>query len=117
MVQSAAGLVPELTPRDAHERVASGAHLLDVREPLEWEAGHAPGARHVPLGSLTHHVHSLPVDADLLVVCRSGGRSVLAATALQGAGFRAINVAGGMQSWEEAGLPVVTDAGTPGCVL
>jgi len=57
--------------------VADDAIILDVREPDEWSAGHAPGAVHVPLMDLPARLGDLPdVDgATLAVVCRSGGRS------------------------------------------
>jgi rhodanese-related sulfurtransferase len=85
--------------------------LLDVREDDEWAAGHAPGARHIPLGQLGARVAEVPQDELIYVVCRSGHRSGQAAQALAGAGWRAVNVAGGMQQWAAAGLPMVTDSG------
>jgi rhodanese-related sulfurtransferase len=95
----------------------AGAVLLDVREPDEWEAGHAPGARHVPLGRLPDHMGELARHEPLVVVCRSGHRSALATEWLAGAGFDAANLVGGMQAWAGAGRPVVTDDGGPGRVL
>ena len=50
------------------------------------------------------------------MICRSGGRSAKAAEALVGAGYDAVNLAGGMQAWDAEGLPCVTDAGDPGAV-
>lgn len=76
------------------------ALLIDVREPDEWREGHAPEARHIPLGHLGGYLDELPQDRDLLLICRSGGRSDYAMRALRQAGFpRAINVAGGMLDW------------------
>jgi rhodanese-related sulfurtransferase len=91
--------------------VPDGAWLLDVREDDEWAAGHAPGARHIPLGDLGARAAEVPQDELIYVVCRSGHRSGQAAQALAGAGWRAVNVAGGMQQWAAAGLPMVTDSG------
>jgi rhodanese-related sulfurtransferase len=85
--------------------------LLDVREDDEWAAGHAPGARHIPLGQLGARAAEVPQDELIYVVCRSGGRSAQAAQALAGGGWQAVNVAGGMQSWAAAGRPMVTDSG------
>jgi len=85
--------------------------LLDVREDDEWTAGHAPGARHIPLGELSARAGEVPQDELIYVICRSGGRSGRAAQALAGAGWRAVNVAGGMQDWAAAGRPMVTDSG------
>ena len=109
--------VPEVGAAEAAALCAAGALLLDVREPEEWEAGHAPAARHVPLGVLAARAGELPEEADIVVVCRGGGRSLLAATALAGAGMRTLNLTGGMESWHAAGLPVVTDAGGPGKIV
>ena len=87
-----------------------GVVLLDVREDDEWQAGHAPGALHVPLGQVTSRLDELP-EGELHVVCRSGGRSQQAAAWLSRNGFDAVNVAGGMQAWAEAGLPMVSETG------
>lgn len=92
--------------------VPDGAWLLDVREPDEWAAGHAPQATHIPLGELSARANEVPQDQDVYVICRSGGRSGRAVQALTGAGWQAINVAGGMQDWAAAGKPMVTESGT-----
>lgn len=91
--------------------VPDDAWLLDVREDDEWAAGYAPGARHIPLGELGARVAEIPQDETIYVICRSGGRSVRAARALAGAGFKTVNVAGGMQDWAAAGRPMTTDSG------
>ena len=91
--------------------VPDGAWLLDVREDDEWAAGHAPGARHVPLGELSARAAEVPQDQAIYVICRSGVRSGRAAQALAAAGWEAINVAGGMQDWAAAGRPMTTDSG------
>jgi rhodanese-related sulfurtransferase len=95
----------------------AGGMLLDVREPEEWEAGHVPGARHVPLGQLPDQMGDLAGDAAIVVICRSGARSALATEWLTTAGFDAANVVGGMQEWARAGLVVETDEGRPGRVI
>jgi rhodanese-related sulfurtransferase len=92
--------------------VPEEAWLLDVREHDEWQAGHAPQATHIPLDELGARTAELPVDQDIYVICRSGGRSARAAQALNGAGWQAVNVAGGMQDWAAAGRSMTTDAGT-----
>jgi rhodanese-related sulfurtransferase len=91
------------------------ALLLDVREHEEWEHGRAPGAVHVPMSELRSD--SVPRDRPVLVICRVGGRSAAVADALVGLGYDAVNVAGGMQAWASAGLPVVGDGGRPGTVV
>ncbi len=96
--------------------LAAGGVLLDVREPEEWEAGHAPGARHVPLGQLPDRMGELESSGRIVVVCRSGGRSALATEWLDAAGFDAANLVGGMHEWSHAGMAVETDDGGPGRV-
>lgn len=107
--------VPQVDPHEARRLAGEGALLLDVREPAEWAAGHAPDALHVPLGSLDGD--RLPGDRRIVAVCRSGHRSAHAALALRAWGYDAMNLDGGMQAWAAAGLPVVTDAGHPGQVV
>lgn len=102
----------EVGPEDAAELVAAGAYLLDVREPEEWEAGHAPGANHIPLGELGARWGELPEGRIVVCVCRMGGRSARAAEALKGVGVEAYNLTGGMTAWAAASLPVVADGGT-----
>jgi rhodanese-related sulfurtransferase len=105
-----------ILPSDAAEAERRGALLLDVREAEEWEAGHAPGAVHLPLGAVTDAAPSLR-GQQVLTVCRSGGRSARAASALATAGIDVRDVAGGMTAWAGAGLPVIRDDGTPGEVI
>jgi rhodanese-related sulfurtransferase len=98
-------------PDEPAASVPGEAWLLDVREDDEWAAGHAPGARHIPLGQLGARSDEVPADELIYVICRSGGRSARAAQALAQAGWQAVNVAGGMQEWAAAGRPMVTDSG------
>jgi rhodanese-related sulfurtransferase len=82
--------------------------LIDVCEPAEFAAGHATGARNIPLGSLAG-AKDLPSNKALpvLVMCASGARASRAAGLLRKAGHeRAVAVNGGMAAWREAGLPV-----------
>ncbi|MEU3512891.1 rhodanese-like domain-containing protein [Streptomyces longwoodensis] len=95
--------------------------LLDVREDDEWQAGHAAGALHIPISEFVARYGELteaaPQDGRINVICRSGGRSAQVTMYLAQQGIDAVNVAGGMQQWEAAGRPVVTDAGGPGFVV
>jgi rhodanese-related sulfurtransferase len=102
----------EVDPEEAASLIAGGAYLLDVREPDEWEAGHAPDAHHIPLGDLEARYAELPSDQTIVCVCRGGGRSARAAAALSTVGLTTINLAGGMRAWESSGLPVIADGGT-----
>ena len=109
------------TPQvDATAAVAlfhEGAVLIDVREPDEWQAGHAPQAIHIPLGELGAQISRMSTDHPLVIICRSGRRSDLATAALRTAGYDAYNFSGGMQAWHQAGGDIVTADGTPGSVI
>ncbi len=107
--------LPEVSVTDVGGLLAAGAGLLDVREGYEWDAGHAASATHLPMGELA--LDRLPEGRPLLVVCHVGARSAAATQALIRAGIEAVNVAGGMDAWARAGLPVVTDSGDPGRVV
>ena len=91
--------------------------LLDVREADEWEAGHAPAAKWVPLGELESARFSIPINRRVVCVCRSGARSAKATAQLVQWGFDAVNMAGGMKAWAAEGLPVVRDDDSPGQVI
>ena len=92
--------------------VPDGGWLLDVREPYEWSAGHAPAARHIPMSQLGSRSAEIPQDEVVYVICRSGNRSAYVTDALNRAGWRAVNVAGGMQDWAAAGRPMVSEVGS-----
>ncbi|RZS29462.1 rhodanese-related sulfurtransferase [Herbihabitans rhizosphaerae] len=102
--------VPTVTVAELPESLPDGVILLDVREQDEWDAGHAPGALHIPMGEVTARLDELPADDELYVVCRVGGRSARVTAFLNGNGWDARNVDGGMQSWHQAGRPIVADA-------
>jgi rhodanese-related sulfurtransferase len=86
------------------------AVMVDVREPDEWERGHAPGAIHIPLADLPARVGELPeVDGALPVMCRSGNRSGRAVQWLVAQGYDVVNAEGGMLAWQAAGKPMVTE--------
>ncbi len=108
--------VHHLDPVESKRRVDGGALLLDVRNPIEWQAGHAEGATWIPMSQLAERQEELPTDRDIVVICKSGSRSAQVAQALAAAGYGAVNVAGGSEAWHEAGLPIVTDDGQPGTV-
>ncbi|MFE0148017.1 rhodanese-like domain-containing protein [Nonomuraea sp. NPDC059007] len=99
--------VPEIEAKD----VPAGAYLLDVREQGEWVAGHAPDAVHIPMGELQSRLDEVPAGQPVYVVCRVGGRSAHAAAWLNHVGREAVNVGGGMQSWEAAMRPMVSESG------
>lgn len=102
--------IPEVDVAEAARRQAGGTPLIDVREADEWAEVHASGATLVPLSELQDRVGELPSDGELLMLCRSGGRSMKAAEFLTGQGFSCVNVGGGTMAWVEAGLP--TESGS-----
>ena len=104
---------PVLTPEEAARRVAAGiAVLIDVREPGEWRDGVVKGALLLPLSDLQgERLRWKPVleanaDKELILYCRSGNRSGIAAGLLAGEKFKTAN-AGGFSAWKAAGQPVV----------
>lgn len=103
-----------MTDYTTPEQLADDAVVIDVREQNEWDAGHAPGAIHIPLGELPARLGELP-EADernpLPIICRSGNRSGRAVQWLNQQGFDTANVEGGMKQWAYAGKPVVADSG------
>jgi rhodanese-related sulfurtransferase len=95
-----------LTAIEARDRQKAGGLIIDVREADEWRTGHAPGAKHVPLGQLSSRLSELPKDRDIIAMCRSGMRSSRATNVLRDAGFTQVfNLAGGITAWSAAGLP------------
>jgi glyoxylase-like metal-dependent hydrolase (beta-lactamase superfamily II) len=73
--------------------------LLDVREPEEVAAWAIPGVVNVPLGELAQRLFELPADGQVVVVCASGNRSSGAVAYLNGRGYTAFNLTGGMAAW------------------
>jgi rhodanese-related sulfurtransferase len=89
--------------------------LLDVRELGEFIAVRAPGAVLLPTSEFAARVGELPTDRPLLVVCHTGNRSAAVVGFLQRAGRTDVtNVAGGMDAWERAGLPIARGPLQPG---
>jgi len=107
---------PKASPEQARQLQDQGAILLDVREGPEWRAGHAPGARHIPLSRFPARIKDLPPQRTVITVRRSGHRSAGAAALLAHQGRDVVNLTGGMHAWARAGLPVVAAGGRPGRV-
>jgi len=105
-------MVRQVTPAEAVQLVARGeAVMVDVRGHAEWEAGHPPGTPNIPLGYLAERIAELPLDRLILVQCRTGARSAIAASVLERGGRTNVaNVAGGIVAWQRAGLPVEGEA-------
>jgi rhodanese-related sulfurtransferase len=89
--------------------------LLDVREPNEFVEVRAPGALLIPTSTFTSRLDDLPTDRPLLVICRTGVRSAAVTGYLARSGRDDVaNVAGGMEAWERAGLPIRRGPVEPG---
>ncbi len=81
--------------------------LIDVREPWEYNEGHIPGVKLIPLGQLTNKLDEIPKDKFVVMTCRSGNRSNQATQFLRSQGFDNVhNMLGGILAWQKAGLPV-----------
>lgn len=107
------GHIDEITPAAALQRQAGGALLLDVREDTERAAGMPAGAAGLSRGFLELRINQLEPDRarDILVLCGSGARSLLAADALTRLGYTQVaSVAGGFTRWKAEGLPVTSGA-------
>lgn len=100
--------LPSINAQEASARLQSTQPplVLDVRQPEEFRDGHIPGAKLIPLGELDRRMKDLPRDRAILCVCQGGGRSGTATKRLAQAGFKAINLSGGMIGWAQARLPV-----------
>src|SRR5205823_9096393 len=86
---------------------ANGAQIVDVRSPEEWSRGHLPGALHIPLALLPDRFAELDASAPIVVHCKGGNRSSIAASFLQSQGLSNIsNLAGGYDHWVAQGLAI-----------
>ncbi len=109
--------VPSVSVQEAAELQGgeAGALIVDVREPNEYAQLRAKGAVLLPLGQLNGRVKDLPRDREILLMCRTGGRSSNATQFLAANGFENVtNVNGGMVAWHNAGLPTSSGEPEPG---
>jgi rhodanese-related sulfurtransferase len=92
----------DMTAKEVQQKLEAGEilNIIDVREPTEVEEGHIKGITHIPLGELEERIGELDKNTEYIMVCRSGARSGKAKAYLQEHGYKAINMAGGMLSWE-----------------
>jgi rhodanese-related sulfurtransferase len=110
--------IPTIDVAEAERRLRedpASPLLLDVREANEFEEVRAPGAVLIPMSAFAARAGELPPDRPLMVVCHLGGRSAAAAGFLIRSGRAdVVNVAGGMDAWERAGLPIRRGTPAPG---
>jgi hydroxyacylglutathione hydrolase len=98
------------TPVELRAKIDDGeVTLVDVRAATEFHAGHIANAEHHFLGKLLRNIDTLSRTRPVVAQCLAGGRSAIAASLLQRAGFEVVNMQGGYQAWVAAGLPVVRD--------
>lgn len=101
-VETASGAVTEIQPSQLAQRLERGEKLeiIDVREPYEWQIGHIPGARLVPLGRIAEEIPRLDKRRETILYCKVGARSMHAAQQLASAGVADVrNLAGGILRW------------------
>lgn len=105
------GDIKEIQPAKLAERLATGEELeiIDVREPFEWELGHIPGARLVPLNRIADEIPRLDKRRETILYCKVGLRSRFAAEQLADAGLAEVrNLTGGIMRWIDEVDPTMT---------
>src|SRR5215218_5829624 len=102
--------IEEVDPAEVREHLGNGVVLVDVRESEEWDAGHIPGAKHVPRGYLESRIEGAVPDrsANVVLYCASGNRSALAAHTLRELmGYENVSsMTGGITLWKDRGYDV-----------
>ncbi|HWS27145.1 MAG TPA: rhodanese-like domain-containing protein [Xanthomonadales bacterium] len=119
LVSHAKAAITEIDGDRLLQLQAAGVPLVDVREPAEYAAGHVPGAVNIPRGVLEFEIDGHPAvngikdpalghrDQPIVLYCRSGARSALAAEALKRLGFvEPLSLTGGFNGWAEQKRPV-----------
>ena len=93
---------------DVKTMLAEGqAEIIDVREPWEYNAGHVPGARLAPLNTLLRQPKQFLTRDNLIFICASGQRSMVASELAASLGYNQVyNVLGGTEAWLRKGYPV-----------
>ena len=101
----------EVSREEARKLVDEGAQLIDVRADHEWEAGRIAGATHLPLAELAQRTAEVDKDRPVVLYCRGGNRSSMAAAALAEAGYDAVKMSEGIVGWDGADLPLEPEGG------
>lgn len=98
----------EISPEKVSEAVENGSVFVDVREPFEITevAYDLPNQIQIPLGSIQERMSEIPKDKNIIIGCRSGGRSANACQFLMMQGYANVqNLQGGIMGWMDHGLP------------
>lgn len=99
----------EISVDQLAEFISKGSRVVDVRESDEYQAGHIPGAIHVPLATVPENTDVFKSDQTVFIVCRSGGRSMQACEFLhENEVTNVVNVEGGTMGWIAMGYEVIT---------
>ena len=101
----------EVSRGEARKLIEDGAQLVDVRTEHEWAAGRIAGATHLPLDELAERAGEIDSDRPVVLYCRGGNRSSMAASALAEAGYDAVKMEEGIVGWADEGLPLAPDDG------
>lgn len=112
LVAEAKAQIREIDAATAEQQLTAGATVIDVREPAEFEAGHLPNAISIPRGVLEFKTGDHPAlankDANIVLYCKTGGRSALATHSLQRLGYTQVaSMSGGFDGWASSGHKVV----------
>ena len=102
----------EICPTTTMGKVKEGALIVDVRNQDEVAeiSYDVPHYMHIPLGELEDRINEIPKEGEIVMVCRSGGRSLRATYFLMNAGYEQVfNMDGGMLKWASKGFPTVGD--------
>jgi rhodanese-related sulfurtransferase len=103
-------MAKEVTIDELEQAIAQGAHVVDVREQDEFDAGHVPNAHLIPLNTVPDRMGEIPEGETVWLICQGGVRSMKAANYLEAQGYNVVSVAGGTGSWIGAGKSVSFEA-------
>ena len=103
-------MAKEVTIDELEQAIAQGAHVVDVREQDEFDAGHVPNAHLIPLNTVPDRMSEIPEGETVWLICQGGVRSMKAANYLEAQGYSVVSVAGGTGSWIDAGKSVSFEA-------
>jgi len=101
----------EISREQAQKLLDEGAQLVDVRAEHEWEMGRIEGATHLPLAELAERAGEIDKERPVVLYCRGGNRSTMAAEALAAEGYDAVKLSEGIVGWAEARLPLEPEGG------
>lgn len=101
--------ITEISPQEfiARREAGEALTLLDVRESWELAVASVPGIVHIPMGEVAQRLSEIDRDKEVVVLCRSGRRSLEVAKLLQQKGYRTANLAGGILAWSQDVDPTI----------